>query len=241
MANSYTDSHKKPGRGDSYDEHFVTLRWRRFLWSREQLALTNFVDEFFKDRDIHLLDFACGTGRIVRFLENRVVTAVGVDVSESMLVKAKRKLTRTELIQADITKDNVLKGRKFNLITAFRFFLNAEPELRIAALNTLVPLLDGEGYFVFNNHRNQDSPLVRFKYNRRRKKRNFMSMEEMRDMIRQVGLEIIKIYPVGFLPLRKITLPGILNTVIDNIAVKFDCLQNFSESPIAVCKLSSVR
>lgn len=238
MANSYADSHKKHGKGVSYDEHYATNPWRRFLWSREQLALNDLVDEFFKDGDIHLLDFACGTGRIVRFLEDRVTEAVGVDVSESMLEEARAKLMRTELIQADITKENILKGRKFNLITAFRFFLNAEPELRQAALKALVSLLDENGYFVFNIHRNQTSPLARFKYKRSHKKRNFMSMQEVRDMAGEAGLKIVKIYPVGFLPLYKIKLPHVLNSAIDSIGTKFAFLQDYSESPIMVCKRS---
>jgi len=241
MTDSYVDSHKKADKGILYDKHYEEDPRRRFLWHREQLALTDLLDEFFKNREINLLDFACGTGRIAGFLENRVAQAVGVDVSELMLDEAKRKLTRTELICADITKEDVFKGRKFNLITAFRFFLNAERALRKAALESLVPLLDENGYFVFNNHRNSTSPLVRFKYGRWRKKRNFMSMAEMSDMAGQAGLEIVKIYPIGFLPIRRINLPGIVNSAIDNIAAKFDCLQSYSESPIAVCKHSGVR
>ena len=238
MASSYADSHKKPDKGMSYDEHYATNPWRRFLWSREQLALNDLVDEFFGNKDIYLLDFACGTGRIVGFLEDRVTEAVAVDVSESMLEKAREKLTRTELIHADITKENVLEGRKFNLIIAFRFFLNAEPELRQAALKALVALLDEDGYFVFNNHRNRTSALTRFKYKRSHKKRNFMSMQEARDMVGEAGLEIIKIYPVGFCPLYKIKLPHMLNNAIDSIATKFAFLQDCSESPIMVCKRS---
>jgi len=240
MVNSYTDSHKKYGKGASYDEHYATNSWRRFLWAREQVALAHFIDSFLKNQDIYLLDFGCGTGRIVGFLEYRVTQAVAVDVSESMLEKAREKLTRTELIQADITKENVLKGRKFNLITAFRFFLNAEPELRQAALNALVPLLDEDGYFVFNNHRNQTSPLARFKYKRSHNKRNFMTMQETRDIVNEAGLEIIKIYPIGFLPLYKMKLPYVLNNAIDSIATKFAFLQDYSESPIMVCKRSNL-
>lgn len=238
MADSYTDSHKKHGKGASYDEHYSTNPWRRFLWSREQLALTNLIDEFFKNEKIYLLDFACGTGRIIRFLEDRATKAVGVDVSTPMLDNAKEKLARTELIEADITKENVLKGRKFNLITAFRFFLNAEPELRRAAIKVLATLLDENGYFVFNNHRNETSPLVRFRYNRCRRKRNFMSMQETRDLVSEAGLKIVKIYPVGFLPLYKIKLPYALSNAVDSIATKFACLQDCSESPIIVCQHS---
>jgi predicted TPR repeat methyltransferase len=235
MTASYVDSHKKADKGVTYDKHYDEAPWRRFLWHREQLAMTKLLDEFFKNQEINLLDFACGTGRIAGFLENRVSQATGVDVSESMLNEARQKLTRTELICADITKDNVLKDRKFNLITAFRFFLNAESALRKAVLETLVGLLDENGFLVFNNHRNSTSPLVRFAY-RRRKKRNFMSMAQMSEMVGAAGLEIVRIYPIGFLPIRGITLPGFVNHAIDNVAAKFNCLQNYSESPIVVCR-----
>jgi predicted TPR repeat methyltransferase len=240
MAGNYVESHKKADKGTTYDKHYEEDPWRRFLWHREQLALAKILDDFFKNRQINLLDFACGTGRISGFLENRVSQATGVDVSESMLNEAKQKLTRTELICADITKEDVFKGRKFNLITAFRFFLNAEPPLRKAAMDSLMPLLDEDGFFVFNNHRNSTSPLVRFAF-KHRKKRNFMSMSEMSDIAKSAGLEIVKIYPVGFLPIRGFTLPAFVNNAIDNFASKFDNLQNYSESPIVVCKRSAVR
>lgn len=236
---SYTDSHKKEEKGISYDKHYAEDSWRRFLWSRERVALTAFLETYLRDWEINLLDFACGTGRICGFLENRVTTAVGVDVSKSMLDAAKQRLTRTELIQADITKGDVLQGRKFNLITAFRFFLNAGPELRRKVLKALVPLLEEDGYFVFNNHRNRTSPLVRFKYNRCHKQRNFMSMQEMHSLVSEFGLEIARIYPIGFLPLPKVKLPELCNRAIDSIAAKFKCLRDFSESPIAVCQHSS--
>jgi predicted TPR repeat methyltransferase len=132
---SYRDSHKHTGKGAEYEVHYQTQAWDRFLWSREQKILLNILDKYFANRDIHLLDFACGTGRVTNLLENRVATSTGVDVSESMLTIAREKLKRTEIIQADITREkNILKPKKFNLITAFRFFLNAEPELRLAAV-----------------------------------------------------------------------------------------------------------
>lgn len=234
----YTSSHKTEGKGIFYDEHYKNDPWRKFLWSREKLALSDILNVYFQNRDINLLDFACGTGRVAGFLESRVATSVGVDVSDSMLEIAKKKLTKTEIIKADITKEKVLAGRKFNLITAFRFFLNAEPELRKAALKSLVPLLEKDGYFVFNNHRNATSPLVRFRYGRKRKQRNFMSMDEMYAIVGEFGLEIVRIYPVGFLSLSKIKLPQLCNRLVDSGAAKFECLRHYSESPIAICRLA---
>lgn len=236
---SYIDSHKKDGKGVEYDKRYKTDPWYRSLWQREQSVLKNIIETYLGGREIHLLDFACGTGRICGFLESYTVTSVGVDVSESMLELASQNTTRTVLIKTDLTSDNVLIERKFNLITAFRFFLNAEPALRKAALRTIVPLLADDGYFVFNNHRNSTSPLVRFKYGRSRKPRNFMSMQEMYELANEFGLEIIKIYPVGFLSLPKIKLPPIFNNAVDSILARFKFLQSFSESPIAVCRLTS--
>jgi SAM-dependent methyltransferase len=234
---SFTNSHKMEGKGAGYDERYSTNPWRRFLWSQEQRALTDFVNTYLKNQEIHLLDFACGTGRVCEFFEPYVKSAVGVDVSESMLQMARQKLRRTKLIQADITRDAaVLGGRKFNLITAFRFFLNAEPELRTAALKALAGLLADDGYFVFNNQRNNAAPLVRLKYWRSHNKRNFMSMQEMHKLVNEFGLEIIKIYPIGFLPLPRIKFPPFCNNAVDNIARRFKSLENYSESPIAVCR-----
>ncbi|MBA7710318.1 hypothetical protein ES703_119258 [subsurface metagenome] len=240
---SYRDSHKKEGMGERYDNFYATNSWHRFLWSREQEILSDFLDSYFQNRDIHLLDFACGTGRLTNFFENRVTTSVGVDVSESMLEKARKKLNHTELIQADLTKENVLQGRKFNLITAFRFFLNAEPGLCRSVLAALVPLLAEDGYLVFNNHRNRTSPLVWIRYVWARKIRrgtpNFMTFKDVKDMVKEARLEIVRIYPVGFLSLPKGSLPESWNHAVDKIATKFKIPPIFSESPVIVCQRRS--
>jgi SAM-dependent methyltransferase len=219
---SYRDSHKYAGKGAEYEQYYQTQGWERFLWSREQEIILRILDKYLAGRDIHLLDFACGTGRITGLLENSVKTSTGVDVSGSMLAIAGEKLKRTEIIEADITAENVLKPRKFNLVTAFRFFLNAEPNLRLAAIGTLSELLADDGYFVFNNHHNISSP--------------WMSMNDMKNLAEAAGLEIIEIYPVGFFHPPKIPVPYRLNRAIDNIACRFKFLSKFSESPIVVCR-----
>lgn len=239
-AESYRDSHVQPGKGAVYDQHYATLPWRKYLWSQEQRVLTSILDRYFKDRVVSLLDFACGTGRIASFLENRVETSTGVDVSGAMLDEARKKLRRTALIQADLTKNNILNGQTFNLITAFRFFLNAEPELRLEAMQTLVSLLARDGYVVFNNHNNRTSPLVWLKYGYHARIRgrgtNSMSIHEIRGLARKVGLKIVQIYPVGLLCLPRIRLPARLNHRIDNMALRFRYSGVLSESPIVVCR-----
>jgi predicted TPR repeat methyltransferase len=241
VENSYRESHKYAGKGAEYEQYYEMGIWQRFLWSREQQIIVKILEKYFPDDNVHLLDFACGTGRITALLENRVKTSTGVDISDSMLAFARQKLKRTEIIKADITLENVLKPRKFNLITAFRFFLNAEPELRSAALRALVELLDEDGYLVFNNHRNLDSPWTRLSYALHGLKNpertfNVMSIREMEELVRQAGLEIIELYPVGFFHPPKVPVPYRLNRAIDNVACRFTSLRRFSESPIAVCR-----
>ncbi len=237
---SYRDSHTKEGKGAIYDEHYATIPWRKYLWNQEQNVLSSFLDTYFNDKKINLLDFACGTGRITSFFESRVESSTAVDVSKTMLDEARKKLKRTELIQADLTRNNILNGQKFNLITAFRFFLNAESNLRIQAMKTLVSLLAEDGYIIFNNHNNKTSPLIwpRYIFHNKIRKRNinFMSIYEARNLAKKVGLKIVRIYPVGLLSLPKVKLSEKLNHRIDSMAMKFRFSGVFSESPVVVCR-----
>jgi SAM-dependent methyltransferase len=243
---SYRDSHKYASKGAEYEQHYKTQAWERFLWSREQEIILGVLDKYFAGRDIHLLDFACGTGRITGFLENRVKTSTGIDVSGSMLAIAREKLERTEIIEADITAGNVLKPRKFNLITAFRFFLNAEPNLRYAAIGALTELLTDDGYFVFNNHHNFGSPWIKLLEWCHQKRNpdgifNVMSINEMKNLAEAAGLEVVEFYPIGFFHLPKIPVSYRLNRAIDYMACRFKFLSRYSESPIAVCRWSKNR
>ena len=220
---SYRESHKYRGKGDEYEAYYTGDAWENFLWSHEQEIILRILDKYLAGREIHLLDFACGTGRITSLLESKVKTSTGVDVSGSMLAIARRKLKRTEIIEADITAENILKGRNFNLITAFRFFLNAEPELRSLAIKALVELLDEDGYLVFNNHHSLGSPWIRLLYARHLSKNpegifNVMSMNEMENLAEGVGLEMVEIYPAGFFHPPKVPVSYRLNRAIDNLA-----------------------
>ena len=235
----YENSHKDPGKGVAYDSHYETEPWRRFLWERERRVLDAFLREYCNGREIRLLDFACGTGRLTSFLEDRVFSAVGVDVSPAMLEVARNKLKRTEIIEANLIERDVLTGREFDLITAFRFFLNAEPGLRKMALAVLASHLAEDGYLVINNHRNRSSPLVlaRLFYHRLAGGTcHFMSMAEMKRLVEGAGLIIERVYPVGVCSVPRLTLPDRWNHKLDDFVLRRRYLSFFSESPIVVCR-----
>lgn len=240
---SYLDSHTAPEMGRSYDEYYETTPFLGYIWGQEQAVLDTILSEFYDETAVDLLDFACGTGRIAAALENSVRSATGVDVSESMLDVAREKLHRTELINANLLDEPALKGRTYNLITAFRFFPNAEPELRSGALQALEPLLTDDGYFVFNNHQNASAMYTRLAraYHRLRHRPTYpaLSLTECEKLLATVGLQIERIYPLGLLHLPSVDLPHALYRAADKLAASSRILAAHTEMPIIVARRST--
>src|SRR5690606_4357022 len=146
-ARDYRSSHL--GEGAGYHERFERHAWRAILWELErEILLDVLARRVPQPRSAPLLDFACGTGRILALLEPHVGEAVGVDVSPSMLAVAEQQVRRATLLRCDLTREPALEGRRFDLITAFRFFPNAEPALRHEAMERLCGLLAPGGLLI---------------------------------------------------------------------------------------------
>jgi SAM-dependent methyltransferase len=148
----YSASHL--GAGERYHKRFVVHPGRALMWELEQAALRDIVGAL-KPRRI--LDFACGTGRIASFLENTFAEPAidGIDISESMITLAREKAVRVNYRLMDTQQAiSVFGERHFDLITAFRFFANAEHSLRERIAGDLARLVSDDGALVINNHRN---------------------------------------------------------------------------------------
>ena len=102
------------------------------------------------------LDFACGTGRITTVAADHFAEVVGVDVSALMLASAPG-ADNVRLHQIDITRQSL--GDTFDVVTAFRFFLNAEQQLRQEALEAIRKHLKPYGRLVGNIQMNATSPI----------------------------------------------------------------------------------
>lgn len=241
---SYAGHHLDPGKGLQYDERYATDRWLGYVSTREAEVLDHLCHTLFGQRPVRALDFACGTGRILATLEEHAASATGVDVSEAMLAEARKKLKRSHLLRANIVEEPVLAGERFDLITAFRFFVNAEPALRFDVLRALRPLLAPDGYLVFNDHHNPRS--IRWGYTRlatairhRPPEVNYLPVRECIRLADDAGFEVVSIYSVGLLHLPRMKVLPTLCRLCDRIAGHFRPLSAVSECPIFVCRLKT--
>lgn len=236
----YRDSHLAPGKGEAYQRMFRDNPHRRMVWEFEKSILDRIQEAFFAGREIHHLDFACGTGRILRHFEDRTATSVGVDVSPGMLEVASRNNESSELYHADLTRNDILGERKFNLITAFRFFANAEPRLRSEAMQVIVRHLDKNGCLVFNNHRNSGCLKYRLSRLLGRTAREGMSLSAVRELLVRHDLEILQIYHLGVFPASesRMLLPWFILRHIEGLLARFSVLRNLAENLVYVCRHS---
>ena len=139
-------------KGGAYDATIASQPWDAYMARWEASYLRQIVPELVNGGGRYL-DFACGTGRITAIVAPLVRESVGVDLSESMLTEARSKCPATRFLRADLTREDIDFGQ-FDLATSFRFFGNAEPELRQAAMAVIAKRVRPQGFLIVNNHRN---------------------------------------------------------------------------------------
>lgn len=98
----------------------------------------------------NMLDLGCGTGVLCALFARDGIDAVGVDLSEDMLIAAREKCPRAEFIRADMTK--YIPDRSFDLITSTGDALNHIPDLADVrrAFQNVRASLTANGVFIFD-------------------------------------------------------------------------------------------
>jgi len=154
---NYRTSFRSADKAEGYEHEYIQPGTTSgVLWELEQEIL----GEFFSVHSGKLsrgLDFACGTGRILSLVEKHVPETIGVDISDEMLEVARERCRDSTLVQADLTRDPDAVDGEFDLITAFRFFLEAEESLRESVLPWIRSRISRDGFFIANFHRNPTS------------------------------------------------------------------------------------
>jgi ubiquinone/menaquinone biosynthesis C-methylase UbiE len=147
----YRSSHLN--RGEDYDAELTESPFEKYISLQETRILGSLVQQLFPHGIDRHLDFACGTGRITCLIAPKARTSYGVDVSPQMMEQARKRCPKTEFVLRDVTREP-LSLAPFDLVTAFRFFGNAQDELRVSALRAIWAMLKPGGYLIINNHRN---------------------------------------------------------------------------------------
>ena len=238
---NYRLSHQSAVKTERYERDVYRVgSYDDYVWQEEKRILDRELD-LLKEQipKPRYLDFGCGTGRIIGYVETKVDQSVGVDIAREMLSIAKEKLHRSRLVEADITTDDVLDGQKFTIITAFRFLLNAEPPLREAIIKILAPKLAHEGVFIFNIHGNTWSfrlPMVWWYHMRYGRRLNHLSCGRIKKMLTRHGLSIKRLYGFGVIPKPLYRLCPRTSFALDRLLVYIPFIKYISYNLIFACK-----
>jgi len=215
LESDYRDSHQSLSKPSEYDPQFFDESTTLGLfWQIEREILESILSDGTTRH--RALDFACGTGRILGWLIDRADEAVGIDVSGSMLAVARSRAPSATIIHGDLTVTPTLVKGPFDLITAFRFFLNAQPELRRDVLRALREVMDPDGILIANFHLNPSSLTGLYLRAMRRFRRiqapqSMIGLSDALRLFSRNGFEPIAAHGYGYLLHRKTrpTLRGI--------------------------------
>ncbi len=197
---NYRLSHTAEGYGEFYDKlyeagYFLAM-WREV----EKPVIENILRPL-GGPGRTCLDFACGTGRITELDAGFFGSVLGVDVSESMLAQT-RQSEHVRFRRIDLTRETL--DETFDVVTAMRFFLNAEEPLHGEALRAIHARLKPDGRLVCNIHMNAFSPagigyhLINLLPGKRT--RHTMSAGEFRRRLEAANFAVDQIVCYGFMP-----------------------------------------
>jgi SAM-dependent methyltransferase len=241
-ANSYADRFQADEAAKNYEDViYRSESYDSFIWSiqRERLISIFGMLNTRVDGLVHL-DFACGTGRVISAVESITAKSIGLDISPNMVSLAREKVRVANLRVGDILKSPNIVGFDYDVITAFRFFLNAEPELRSKIMKCLASRLRGpESRLIFNIHGNRQSMrhLGIIYSTIREEQESEMTFAQTKSLIEAAGLEIESWFGFGVCPriLHRTFLKSFVRFV-DRIAAKIQFLRGVSCDLLFVCK-----
>lgn len=221
LCGGYSSSHLH--KGADYDARFSLYPGRKLMWELEKQLLAHWFGQISK-RD-SFLDFAAGTGRILELAAPLFREAIALDISAKMLGVAQGKVPDAKFVCADFrAAPPLLQNKQFDVITAFRFFPNAEPELRHAAMCYLDEHVRPGGVLILNNHETFDSLSYRLMRGLKRGAYSAgMYHAEIVRLVEQTTLRLVEFHSFGVVPQteRKAVLPWWLTRRIEAFNSRF--------------------
>jgi ubiquinone/menaquinone biosynthesis C-methylase UbiE len=206
-----------------------------YIWQLQIPVLLRLIRSSKKNTEpVKLLDFACGTGRILSLVESKVDQSDGIDVSSAMTEFARTKCEKSNFYVGNILDQPNILVENYDVITCFRFLLNTEPDNRIKILKELRKrLIAKNGILIANIHGNTYSiRSLALLYRRivHKEQHIQMSRKEIHQMFQLSGFRILSEEGFGILP------PVVYRTPLKTIAKWIDKQSN----EVSFLKLFSV-
>lgn len=140
------------GRVESYARQYDEGSYDDHVWRLERPVLLDLLRKERVSRGrLRVLDFACGTGRILRELVEVADELTGVDISVEMTKRAAESSPGALIRTGNVLTENLLAG-PYDAVTVFRFLLNAPEEIRGPVLRKIRQHMEPGGLLVLNNH-----------------------------------------------------------------------------------------
>lgn len=212
MTTSYSSRFQQPDAVAAYETgEYGADSYATGIWQMQRPVVERMVKNFRSARPgpVRLLDFACGTGRVLSAVEPLVDSADGVDISENMVAVARTRCRQSRLLVGDVLASPELLQPEYDLISCFRFLLNVEPALREKILRRLrEKLRTPDGRLLVNVHGNAHSLRHPAIWWRRRRERmnntgemlNELSATAARQLLEASGFNIVHQFGFGILP-----------------------------------------
>ena len=246
MNTPYSERFQAQNDAEHYEHTEYALdAYPTYIWQLQKPVLRKILQSLRKDSgSISLLDFACGSGRILSFVEKEVDHSDGVDVSESMVAIAQGKCNNSSIYVVNVLKYPDLLQKDYDVITCFRFLLNVDEDTRIQALKELHKrLVRKNGILVTNIHGNSFSVRrLALIYRRlfRGEKHHEMSPGEIAQLFDKCGFVAVSEFGFGILPptLYRTSLKSLAKWV-DHACCRLPLLNKFSIDLLYVCRVKT--
>jgi len=202
-ASNYARVFMSDGAPARYEEQYRAGTFDAHMHQLQSVWLRQLCQRHFDEPPVHI-DYACGTGRIVQALQAETQRAIGYDVSDAMLNRARRRCPDAEFIRVanDAPPDPPLVGCAV-IATMYRLILDADQPTRDTGCSFLAEVLrrNPGSIAIVNNHGNTRS-LRHFARYKGRQGRwvSELSDAEARRLFARHGLEVVDWFGIGHLP-----------------------------------------
>jgi len=202
-SSDYRHSHATEGYGafyqKTYERGYYAAQWREI----ERPLLKSVLEKLRASGKKRYLDFACGTGRIMSLATTVFEDVSGVDISDDMAQHARANSPEATIhAPRDITRDPL--DSRYEVISAFRFFLNAQPELRKNVLAAMGAMQQPGDALVCNVHVNSKSPMgLAYRVRNRllgREVAATLGLEKFRSLLDEMHYDIEEVYYYSYWP-----------------------------------------